>query len=141
MNAIERLQLLAELDGEHCELNHGPDTRGEDFPAVDYIVIPFGYKIDEAQEVAAREMVIPVCAECAEALTGEEWTLLYCFECNSSQWVSRKLAKNRYRHHILWLRGCPDCSYEFGGLYFNEINGFTDKEAAFLKLQAKLSAA
>ncbi len=141
MNAIDGLQLLAELEGEHCELNHGPDTRAEDFPAVDYIVIPFGYKIDEVQEVAARELVIPVCAECATALSGEEWTLLYCFECNSSHWINRRLAKNRYRHHILWLRGCPDCSYEFGGLYFNEVNGLADERAEFLKIQAKLSAA
>ena len=141
MNAIDRLGLLAELEDSHCELNHGPGTDNRDFPAVDYIVIPFGYHLDEVREVAARELVIPVCADCAEALCGEEWTLLYCFECNSSQWVCRKYARMRYRHHILWLRGCPECSYEFGGLYFNEITAFPDDEAMFLKAQLRLSAA
>jgi len=37
-----------------------------------------------------------------------------------SRWVLRKTAKNSFRHNILWLRGCPDCSNEFGGLYFND---------------------
>jgi hypothetical protein len=66
-------------------------------------------------------MVIPVCRECVEALQGEEWTLLYCYECNENHWVFRKLARNQYRHHILWLKGCPDCTGEFGGLYFNDL--------------------
>ena len=68
--------------------------------------------------------MVPVCAECAQALLGDEWTLLYCFECASSRWVYRQLARNHYRHHILWLRGCPDCSNQFGGLYFNETPRF-----------------
>lgn len=122
MNAIDRLQLLAELSEEFCELNHGPDTRRENFPASDYIVMPFGYSEDDRQEIAVRELVVPVCHDCARALIGNDWTLLYCFECANSRWVYRELAKNRYRHHILWLRGCPDCSNEFGGLYFNDIS-------------------
>ncbi len=122
MDAIDRLRLLAELDHEYCSLNHGPETRSEDYPAVDYIVIPFGYQKDEVRETVTRELVVPVCEECAQALMGDEWTLLYCFECAGSRWVSRQLARNRYRHHILWLRGCPDCSNQFGGLYFNDIS-------------------
>ncbi|MDP1883891.1 MAG: hypothetical protein Q8L10_00840 [Candidatus Moranbacteria bacterium] len=123
MDAINKLQLLAELSNECCELSHGPDTRREDFPASDYIIMPFGYSESEKVDVAVREMVVPVCYGCATALLGNEWTLLYCFECCSSQWVYRRLAKNRYRHHILWLRGCPHCSSEeeFGGLYFNDL--------------------
>lgn len=127
MNEIDRLQLLAELDEEFCELNHGPDTARENFPATDYIVIPFGYKEDEVNEVCVRDMVVPVCYDCAHSLLGDEWTLIYCFECNSSQWVNRTLAKNSYRHHILWLRGCPGCSLEFGGLYFNDILVYPDQ--------------
>jgi hypothetical protein len=68
-----------------------------------------------------RDLVIPVCFDCALALKGDEWTLLYCFECASSRWVCRRLAKNNYRHHILWMRGCPDCTNEFGGLYFTDV--------------------
>lgn len=140
MNEIDKLRLLAELDSEYCELNHGPETRHEDFPATDYIIMPFGYEENEISDVAVREMVVPVCYDCAQALLGEEWTLLYCFECCCSHWVYRQMAKNQYRHHILWLRGCPDCTNEFGGLYFNDIKGVMG-EAEFLALQIGQSAA
>lgn len=123
MDAISKFQLLADLTHEFCELNHGPATRRENFPACDYIIMPFGYKESSVVEVSVREMLVPVCLDCAMALQSGEWTLLYCFECCSSQWVYRQLAKNSYRHHILWLRGCPHCSSEseFGGLYFNDL--------------------
>ena len=120
MDDIEKLKLLTDLENEHCELNHGPGTKAADFPAVDYIVLPFGISRKSAHEDSLRELVIPVCQECAEALSGDEWTLLFCFECSATRWVYREKAKNRYRHHILWLRGCPDCSNKFGGLYFND---------------------
>ncbi len=129
MDEIDRLQLLASLSEEFCELNHGPNTRREDFPASNYIITPIGYSNNEIEEVTARELVVPVCFDCAEALYGEEWTLLYCLECANSRWVCRAMAKNKYRHHLLWLKGCPDCSYEFGGLYFNDLQAVTtDKE-------------
>ena len=119
MDSIDTVRLLLELEEEYCGLNHGPKTQREDYPASDYIVIPFG---DSSREVLTpeRELVVPVCSECAQSLLGEEWTLLYCFECNASRWVNRLRAKNDYRHHVLWLRGCPDCSNKFGGLYFND---------------------
>ncbi|MDH4319107.1 MAG: hypothetical protein OEV64_11995 [Desulfobulbaceae bacterium] len=126
MDAIDTLGLLAQLEEESCELNHGPDTAHEKHPAVDYIIQPFGYSVNEVEDFTAREMVIPVCADCAGALHGDEWTLLYCFECNSSQWVSRKLANNRYRHSVLWLRGCPHCSEKFGGLYFTDFKAVVE---------------
>ncbi len=128
MNEIDRLALMADLAESHCELNHGPDTHPEDYQAVNYIVMPFGYSENDVQEVAARELIVPVCHDCVQALMHDEWTLLYCFECCSSQWVARKLAKNRYRHHVLWLRGCPHCSNEFGGLYFNGMESLVGAE-------------
>jgi hypothetical protein len=121
MDEIDRLQLIAQLSTEYCELNHGPDTRREDFSAVNYLALPVGYKKNDVQEISVRELVIPACYDCAEALLGNDWTLLYCLECAESRWIYRRLAKNKYRHHILWLKGCPDCSYEFGGLYFNDL--------------------
>jgi hypothetical protein len=120
MNAIDRLELLANLKNEHCELNHGPNTDHEKRPAIDYIVQLIGHDAGGGIEVASREMVIPICADCSEALQGNEWTLLYCLECCGNQWVNREYAKNRYRHSILWLRGCPKCTGKFGGLYFTE---------------------
>ena len=126
MDAIDTLGLLAQLEEEFCELNHGPDTSHEKHPAVDYIIQPFGYSVNEVEDFTTREMVVPVCGTCAEALHGNEWTLLYCFECNSSQWVSRSLAINRYRHNVLWLRGCPHCSEEFGGIYFTDFKAVVE---------------
>jgi len=121
MDAIDKVRMMAELAHDDCGLNHGPGISSRDFPATDYIVMTFGYSEAPDREVAVRELVIPVCQECVHALKGDEWTLLYCFECASSRWVCRKFAKNIYRHHILWLRGCPDCSNKFGGLYFNDM--------------------
>jgi hypothetical protein len=132
MDAIDKVRMMADLHKDHCSLNHGPDISNEKIPAADYIVIPFGYEESEGKEIAVRELIIPVCFECVTALKGEEWTLLYCFECTHSHWVNRKVAKNNYRHHILWLRGCPDCTNKFGGLYFTDIPA--DGSKAFLAL-------
>ena len=79
MDATEKLALLAQLETECCELNHGPDTHHEKRAAVDYIIQPFGYTVNDIEEVAVREMIVPVCAECAEALQGNDWTLFYCW--------------------------------------------------------------
>jgi len=76
MHETDRLRLLADLAHEHCELNHGPGTRPEDFSASDYLVLPVGYPENDLCETTVREMVVPVCHECATALLGEEWTLL-----------------------------------------------------------------
>lgn len=132
MDEIDKIQLMADLDHEHCELNHGPSVKGENFPASDYIILPFGYPENDLTDVAVRDMVIPVCRECATALVGNEWTLLYCFECCSSQWVCRRFAKNCYRHHILWLRGCPHCTNKFGGLFFSDMESLANS-VMFLK--------
>ena len=141
MNAIDRIQLLAELDHEFCELKHGPNTHREDFPATDYLVLPVGYQEECDVEVVVRELVVPVCRDCVDALLGEEWTLLYCFECNSSQWIYRSLAKLNYRHHVLWLRGCPDCAEKFGGLYFNDFPTIQEAPEFVSRLAAEQSAA
>jgi len=121
MDALTKLGLLADLEQEHCHLNHGPGADPRAHRAANYLVVPVGFRRDDGGEQAARTLVIPVCAECAGALQGEEWTLLFCLECLGSQWIYRPLAKNRYRHHILWLRGCPKCTNRFGGLYFNDL--------------------
>ena len=95
MNAIDKLALLASLAEESCELNHGPNTSHIHAPAVNYIVQPFGYSNGGVECVSVRDMVIPICLQCATALRGNDWTLLYCFECNSSQWISRRHARMR----------------------------------------------
>lgn len=120
MDTFNRLHLLAELDSEHCQLNHGPGVDTSRIAATDYLVQPVGYRERADCDIVTREMVVPVCFDCVQALQGEEWTLFYCLDCGESRWVCRQKAKNRYRHHVLWLKGCPECSSEFGGLYFSD---------------------
>ena len=43
MEQVERLVLLADLPNEFCALSHGPQTREEDFPAENYLIIPVGF--------------------------------------------------------------------------------------------------
>ncbi|HAP74172.1 TPA: hypothetical protein DCP88_02520 [Candidatus Campbellbacteria bacterium] len=135
MNEIDKLALMASLSEEHCELNHGPETSHLFTPAIDYLIQPFGYTVSDVEEVSVRDMIVPICAECAKALQGNEWTLFYCFECNSSHWIYRKHARLRYRYNVLWLRGCPECTKEFGGLYFSDFKGLPE-ETYFLSQQA-----
>ena len=119
MNTLLDTTLLAsELAISSCELNHGPDMN-EPIKATNMIILPFGKDKDNIIEVK-RKLVIPVCKECIAGLTSDEWTLLYCFDCSASQWIYRPKAKMKYRHNIIWLRGCPDCGGEFGGIYFND---------------------
>ncbi len=132
MNAIDKLQLLAELDDEFCQLNHGPVTVSTDYPACDYIVLPVGYRQDPHTDVVIRNLVIPVCLDCARALLGEQWTLLYCLDCCASQWICRDLARLRYRHHILWLCGCPKCAEKTAGIFSNDFPA-VDEEPVFLR--------
>ncbi len=136
METIDKLRLSDELKNEHCVLNHGPGTKGEDYPAVDYLVVRIGETENIAKEASLHELVIPVCYECAQALLGNEWTLLYCIDCNSNQWVYRKLARLRYRHNVLWLRGCPKCTGKLRGLYFADSPG--TKAQATLLVEEKI---
>lgn len=112
MDAIEKLRLLAELTDTHCELNHGPDSLNEDFPAVTYITIPLG-----KNNVVENTLVVPVCTDCLEGLQSDEWTLLYCMRCGESHWVLQQLAKLHYvnistmnHYHLIGLDGCPHCA-------------------------------
>ncbi len=121
MEAVDIRGLLAQLREEHCELNHGPGTRFEKRVAVDYIIQPLSYIPNDTEEIAVREMIVPVCTDCIETMQGNDWTLFYCTECCSSLWVHKKFAPHNSHHNILWMRGCAECSFEFGGLYSNEI--------------------
>ena len=115
MHDTDQLAILADMDT--CQLNHGP----EDPPkAVDVIVQRFGYMETPLVEVCKFEVVIPICMECLRSIQGHRWTLAYCFSCNASVWFDRRASKLSYRHDILWLRGCPDCTGKFGGIYFTD---------------------
>ncbi len=116
---ITALGLQAELAHSSCHLNHGPRDLGP-HAAVDYLVLPLGKQEAHGTISARSELVIPICKDCLEGLSDEAWTLLYCLDCNESQWVLRQLSRMRYRHNVLWLRGCPKCGGQFGGLSFSD---------------------
>lgn len=114
----ELLAAVADVGESNCSLEHGPGTDAADYPAVNAFVVPVGRRISEVELEEVRKLTIPICAECAEGLCSDEWTLVYCLDCCANQWISRAHSKLRYRHHILWLRGCLECTGKFGGLYF-----------------------
>ena len=115
MNNHDQIAIIVDLD--HCQLNHGPDK--EKHRAVEVIVQKFGFR-NGVEEKAIHEITIPVCLDCLKSWQNPRWTVIYCFSCCSSQWVDKKYSKMSYRHKILWLKGCPDCTGVFGGLYFSD---------------------
>ena len=120
LNDAEMVAAAAGVGESYCELNHGPDTIGSDYTAANMLIIPIGRRISESELEEVRKLFIPVCHECAEGLNSDEWTLVYCLECASNHWIYRPLARLQYRHHVLWLKGCPDCTGKFGGIYFSD---------------------
>jgi len=93
-----------ELDGETCCLKHNDIIKRK---AVDYLCQNFKDKYGKIDELR-----IPICGECAEALCGIEWILLFCIYCGRSQWVYRPKAKLKYGKnvHVVWMDICPWCS-------------------------------
>lgn len=117
MDAIDKLAILAELDSDHCQLHHGAGTNKEDYKAIDVIVKEF-----QNEAGHSKHLYIPICKYCADKMSDSNWILMYCFECDANRWVDRRMAKQNYspEHSTLWLRGCPDCTGDFGGLYFDK---------------------
>lgn len=128
MTPEEKLVLLAELANQEtfCQLNHKHDPSGPNQPAADFICLPVGYNKSKIEAVAVREMVIPVCQECANSLSSQdEWILLYCLECCQSQWVNKNYSRLSYLnqklqrdHKVIWLSGCPKCTGEMKAVWF-----------------------
>ena len=105
-NAFDRLHMMVELSGSKCELNHGP---GCDIPdAVDFLVQEF------SSPAGNYKVAIPICQDCIDGLASDEWVLLYCITCNSSQWIFKPLARRRYPDgtHLLWMDRCPKCNVQ-----------------------------
>lgn len=120
MDNITTLAMMASLSESHCELNHGPNTRPEDYQAVDYLVQPMGKTNGENKEDDLSHIAIPLCKECTDGLIDPSWILLYCLDCHSNQWLSREKAKLEYGlYDIIWFKGCPKCSEKPTAIYFD----------------------
>ena len=117
MDALDRLAILAELTEDFCELHHGANTKKEDYKAIDVVVKEFQNKQGEI-----KSLYIPICQDCMTKMHDNNYILLYCFECDATRWLPRGIAKNKYseEHNTIWLRGCPDCTGKFGGIYFDK---------------------
>lgn len=101
MTELEQAALYAELSQEHIQC--GTDKCKE--IAIDYIVQPIGM-----ETTVFLDIIVPICGKCIEHLDSTEWVLLYCVQCNSSQWVYKKMAKLEYGDKtIVWMDGCPKC--------------------------------
>ena len=55
---------------------------------------------------------IPVCEDCIRGLYDENEVLLYCIQCNHSQWVWKPTSKINYNTNVVWLDSCPKCLKE-----------------------------
>lgn len=114
MDEIEKVILYTELKGTTCQLNHGSWECDAPY-AVDYLVIPIGYKESDIVEVQARELTIPICEDCREALAEDDgtWLLFICTCCGSSAWKIRELMNQEYPEGILQpMKYCPKCYVE-----------------------------
>ena len=111
MNEFEKVALLATLSSENesCVLNHGKKEL-HDHIAIDFIVLPMGYKQDNGIMVQTDELIIPVCLECLDGMNDPDWLLIYCIVCHASQWIYKPLAKFNYGNDkFKLLDECPIC--------------------------------
>ena len=107
MDELDKLGLKAELEDAHCGLNHGPKVDTTEIQAAAWLVLPFG---DQETKVATTDLVVPICAECAESMDDDDWVLVYCLECSKSQWIYKPLAKYKYPKNLILSTSCKHCS-------------------------------
>lgn len=104
-NIFDLVHSKINLVDQKCKLWHLPDEELPD--ACNYIVQDLG-----KFEVPLEQIRIPICQECAEAISNGEWILLYCLKCNQSRWALKSKIKTEYIHKdkpINWMRYCPHC--------------------------------
>jgi len=98
-----KLNLLANLDGLVCELDHSGDLKTER-KAVNYLML---------QVRSGTLLSIPICKYCAYELSRAhddfEWYLVYCEKCGSSKWLYKDNCKNKTYDQINFIKNCPDC--------------------------------
>lgn len=108
---LDNLIAEVELEGETCVLNHHDSLER---PAVDFLCHQMGYLLPDKTYEADTELRIPICEECVNALTNNDWILFYCVGCNESQWLKKDLAKMNYQEgtNMIALKKCPRCYNE-----------------------------
>ena len=95
------------LRNETCCLKHGPEEMKIRAPkAVDFLCQCLGLKEENKTTELLR---IPICSECVEGLFNSEWLLVYCVNCNSSQWIFKPESSIKTTEDMIWLDECPEC--------------------------------
>lgn len=108
--SIDNLTAKLDLIGEKCHLKHGPKNMDIEIPnAVDYLCQYFGFN----KERSITEMLrIPICRDCIAGLYDDDWALVYCINCNSSQWFYKpKVPHIEFHTDVVWLDKCPECEH------------------------------
>ena len=120
MNKIkpeEKMNLLADLDGINCELDHSGDP---DAPrkAVNYMML---------QCVSGATIALPICEYCQEELIkgqlgdGFQWYLLVCTKCSATKWLYKDSCKNDYPEQVHFIKSCPECDLMFSDVITSNI--------------------
>jgi len=105
---FSKIIAYAHLTDRTCELKHSKEDPAKNHPAVDYLCQYLG---DQKTGESNTLLQIPICSECVDAMSDTDWILVYCVNCNESQWIYRPLAKMNYPEGnlVYWLDDCPHC--------------------------------
>ena len=110
----EKFNLLADLDGIKCELDHSGDPEGSR-PAVNYMML---------QLASGETVALPICKYCEYELSrGEdfEWYLLICTKCSTTKWLYKANCKNDYPEQVHFIKSCPECDFRYMHLETDKI--------------------
>jgi len=105
----EKINLLADLDGIKCELDHSGDPEGSR-PAVNYLMLEL---------VSGEKVALPICEYCDHELQKGsnkepfEWYLLICQGCQRTKWLYKDSCKNDYPEQIHFVKTCPECDFAY----------------------------
>ena len=102
---LDMFLAAADLENECCVLKHGDAIER---PAVNYLC----QNMKDKNTGEIHQLRIPICEECAEALYDPDWILMYCINCNKSQWLYRTKAKLQHPegNGIYYFDVCPFCA-------------------------------
>ncbi|MBU1557843.1 hypothetical protein KKC45_02680 [Patescibacteria group bacterium] len=84
----------------------------------------FSYRVAEGALLVPKETLInkyhvdldpgtpdflPICGTCFKMLMSPFFTLTFCLDCDSSQWVSRSEKDGKIRADLVYRKGCEHC--------------------------------
>lgn len=113
----EKINLLADLDGTLCELDHSGDPNGQR-QAINYMML---------KTVSGEMIALPICEYCEyelnKGVNGEdfEWYLLVCIKCGATKWLYKDNCINKYDEQVHFIKSCPNCDFKYSNLETDKI--------------------